>query len=191
MNILYLILTLNLETKGTLPSSMSTSSFAYSRNSSARVVNSAFFLISASTNTNVYHVTSEPSLKKWMLKWQWKKGYKQIFIPVTVGLTKLVTDIQSPCFGSILGECRSLILSLSLFLSFKLYGAKQLIFTQGKKPHVTSDKLQDSTFKLPQVYCLVKWRAFFRALTESFNIVFSIEIALKILVLNANKRVKK
>ena len=139
----YLILTLNLETKGTLPSSMSTSSFAYSRNSSARVVNSAFFLISASTNTNVYHVTSEPSLKKWMLKWQWKKGYKQIFIPVTVGLTKLVTDIQSPCFGSILGECRSLILSLSLFLSFKLYGAKQLIFTQGKKPHVTSDKLQE------------------------------------------------
>ena len=72
-----------------------------------------------------------------------KKGYKQIFIPVTVGLTKLVTDIQSPCFGSILGECRSLILSLSLFLSFKLYGAKQLIFTQGKKPHVTSDKLQE------------------------------------------------
>lgn len=72
-----------------------------------------------------------------------KKGYKQIFIPVTVGLTKLVSDIQSPCFGSILGECRSLILSLSLFLSFKLYGAKQLIFTQGKKPNVTSDKLQE------------------------------------------------
>ena len=120
-----------------------------------------------------------------------KKGYKQIFIPVTVGLTKLVSDIQSPCFGSILGECRSLILSLSLFLSFKLYGAKQLIFTQGKKPHVTSDKLQDSAFKLPQVYCLVKWRAFFHALTESFNIVFSIDIALKILVLNANKSVKK
>ena len=108
-----------------------------------------------------------------------------------MGFRKRFSDIQSPSFGSILGECRRLILSLSLFLSFKLYGAKQLIFTQGKKPHVISDKLQDSTFKLPQVYCLVKWRAFFRALTESFNIVFSIEIALKILVLNANKRVKK
>ena len=34
-------------------------------------------------------------------------------------------------------------------------------------------------------------KGIFRALTESFNIVFSIEIALKILVLKANKRVKK
>ena len=83
---------------------------------------------------------SEPSLKK-RIGVTAKKRYKQIFIPVTVGLRKLFSDIPSPSFASILGECRSLILSLSLFLSFKLYGAKQLIFTQGKKPHVTSDKL--------------------------------------------------
>ena len=43
------IITLSLETTGILPSNMSTSSFAYSLNSSARVVSSTFFLISAST----------------------------------------------------------------------------------------------------------------------------------------------
>ena len=129
-------LTLNLETKGTLPSSMSTSSFAYNRNSSARVVNSAFFLISASTNTNVNHVTT-----KWTKfeKMNWsdseKKGYKQIFIPVTMGLRKLFSDIQSPSFGSILGECRRLILSLSLFLSFKTLWCKATdLYTRQKAP---------------------------------------------------------
>ena len=41
-------ITLSRDTTGILPSSMSISSFAYSRNSSARAVSSAFFLISAS-----------------------------------------------------------------------------------------------------------------------------------------------
>ena len=41
-------ITLSRDTTGILPSSMSISSFVYSRNSSARAVSSAFFLISAS-----------------------------------------------------------------------------------------------------------------------------------------------
>ena len=42
------IITFSLETNGTLPSNMSTNSFEHSRNSSASIVKSAFFLISAS-----------------------------------------------------------------------------------------------------------------------------------------------
>ena len=133
---------------------------------------------------------SEPSLKKWIEVTVKKKGIcKCLYLYLWVSENFLVI-FNLQVLEAFWVSVEVLFWVLSLFLSFKLYGAKQLIFTQGKKPHVTSDKLQDSAFKLPQVYCLVKWRAFFRALTESFNIVFSIDIALKILVLNANKSVK-
>ena len=36
---------------------------------------------------------SEPSFKKWIEVTAKKKGYKQIFIPVTVGLRKPFSDI--------------------------------------------------------------------------------------------------
>ena len=73
--------------------------------------------------------------EKIMLKWQWKKGYKQIFKPVTVGLTKLVSDTQSPCFGSILGECRSLILSFASVSKFQTLWCKATdLYTRQKAP---------------------------------------------------------
>ena len=64
-----------------------------------------------------------------------KKGYMQMFIPVTMGLRKLFSDIQSPSFGSFLGECRSLILSFVSVSKFQTLWCKATdLYTRQQAP---------------------------------------------------------